>query len=175
MCNQAIAYPSAAMVPVNFDLIAAIEKAAHSAAEVAALRREVAEARTRAVPKCAECDQPATHYCGKCAEDFCAVHSQQLHAMKLFQSHTVVAVTEKAAQITAVKAAVEKRGTVLQQQLQQQELVSGSATPWNVAAVWGSTSAVHRSFGSLYAPRLCRSHLCATDCHVAHRCAPNRI
>lgn len=103
MCKAPIAQPNAAAVAINFDLIAAIEKAAEAAAQNAALQQQAEEARLRALPKCVECDQPATLYCDECTDDLCDVHSQQLHTRKKFQSHTVVGMTEKAALLAANK------------------------------------------------------------------------
>jgi len=99
-CRAPIAQSDAAAVPVNFDLIASLQAAEGAAAHVAALRLQVEAAhaahRQTAAP-CAECDQTATLFCEHCDGEFCSAHSRQVHSLKMFQSHNVMRVAEKAA------------------------------------------------------------------------------
>lgn len=112
ICKTAIAQPTAAAVPVNFDLISAVERAAEAEARVAALQQQMVEAQQQAADRdscsalaqaqpcavqsqreegqgqaadcgvCCECDGAASVYCEECADDFCAEHSQQMHVRR---------------------------------------------------------------------------------------------
>ena len=91
-------------MPVNFDLIASLKAAEGAAAQMAVLRLQVDEARAghrQTAAQCAECDQPAAHFCAECGDDLCADHSRQVHALRKNREHAVVAIAEKATLLSA--------------------------------------------------------------------------
>ena len=70
---------------------------------MAALRLQM-EARLQSpVAVCAECDQPAANFCEQCSHDLCTAHSSHVHSLKMFQTHNVVAMAEKAALVAAIQ------------------------------------------------------------------------
>lgn len=84
-------------MPVNYDLISAIQFAAGAAAQMAAMKAQMEAALSAqnqtAVP-CAQCDTIATLYCGDCAADYCGAHCQYVHALE--RDHNVMRVEQKA-------------------------------------------------------------------------------
>lgn len=83
-------------MPVNFDLISAIQFAACAAAQMAAMKAQMEAALSAqnqtAVP-CAQCDTIATLYCGDCSADYCGAHCQYVHALQ--RDHNVMRVEQK--------------------------------------------------------------------------------
>jgi len=80
------------------ELLAALSQGTEgsiSMAPLVALCNQAAVAQTVAAAICAECAQPAPVFCEQCNFDLCAAHSDEVHSMRIFQSHNAVAMAKK--------------------------------------------------------------------------------